>query len=122
MPERKWEFKYHDTEDPYYEITNGQISLVGDCGFVGETDAEEDNIFRNVFNAINGSGIDFRSNNPLELEQHIIIQELQYKIQDATRALEMAYTYINTPTLGLTRNDVLNSIGLSLNQLRKHTE
>ena len=84
----KWELKCHETEDPYYEITNGQISMIADCGFVGEDDAEEDGIFKNVFNVLNNSGIDFRSNNPLELAQHIEIMELKYEIERLNELLK----------------------------------
>jgi hypothetical protein len=94
--ESKWELKLHDrVEDPYYEITNGQISLIANCGFVGEDDADEENIFNRVKDELNISGIDFHSGNKLELEQHIDImkqsqeiEELQAKVERYEKALK----------------------------------
>lgn len=81
MAKNKWELKLNDkVEDPYYELTNGQTTLIADCGFVGETDEDEDAIFKKVVDTLNESGIDFRSANALELEQHIKIMELQYEL------------------------------------------
>jgi len=82
MEQNKWQLILHEkAEDPYYEITNGPISLIANCGFVGEDDADEENIFRRVFDALDQSGIRFHSGNPLELTQHLKIQELQYETE-----------------------------------------
>lgn len=79
----KWELKLHDdVEDPYYELTNGQTTLCANCGFVGETDEGEDAIFKKVADSLNESGIDWHSENALELKQHIEIQALQSKYDE----------------------------------------
>lgn len=79
MERSKWQLILHEKcEDPYYEITNGTISLIANCGFVGETDEEEDSIFKSVFDALDQSGIRFHSGNVLEVNQHIEIQKLKY--------------------------------------------
>jgi hypothetical protein len=91
MEQNKWQITLHeDCEDPYYEITNGLISLIANCGFVGEDDADEENIFRRVFDALDQSGIDFHSGNPLELEQHIEILERGYKIDELQAKCDQA--------------------------------
>jgi hypothetical protein len=82
MEQSKWQLILHeDCEYPYYEITNGPVSLIANCGFVGEDDADEENIFRRVFDALDQSGIAFHSGNPLELKQHIEIQKLKYEME-----------------------------------------
>src|SRR5688572_32606420 len=87
--ESKWELKLHDrVESPYYEITNGQISLIANCGFVGEDDADEENIFNRVKDELNISGIDFHSGNKLELEQHIDIMKQSQEIDELQRSEE----------------------------------
>jgi Rad3-related DNA helicase len=97
----KWELKLHeDVEDPYFEITNGPISLVATCGYVGETEDEEDAIFKRVTDTLNESGIDFRSENALELDQHIELQQLQLKYDELkgdmqTRNKELSELYHN---------------------------
>lgn len=76
--ESKWKLTLHEqVERPYYEITNGPISLCASCGFVGETEEDEDAIFKNVAQVLNDSGIDFHSENALEFKQHIEIMQLQ---------------------------------------------
>lgn len=70
---------HEQCEDPYFEITNGPISLCCNAGEVGETEDEEDEIFKKVTDALNKSGADFHSENKLELKQHLEIQELKYK-------------------------------------------
>jgi hypothetical protein len=87
--ESKWKLILHEQcEDPYYEITNGPISLVANCGFVGEDDADEDNIFNRVKDELNISGIDFHSGNKLELKQYIEKRELQYKVDELKERCE----------------------------------
>jgi hypothetical protein len=82
MEQNKWQIILHEQcEDPYYEITNGPISLIANCGFVGEDDADEENIFRRIFDSLDQSGINFHSGNPLELKQHIEIQKLKYEME-----------------------------------------
>ena len=83
MPEnKKWELKLHDaSEDPYFEITNGQTSICAHCGFVGETDEEENAIFQKVVDTLNESGIYFHSENILEFKQHIEIMQLQSELE-----------------------------------------
>jgi hypothetical protein len=79
----KWKLILHEQgEDPYYEITNGPISICAPCGFWGETEEEEDTLFKKVADALNESGIDFHSENALELKQHIENMELQNKLED----------------------------------------
>src|ERR1044072_1133568 len=81
MEQNKWQLLLHeDCEDPFYEITNGQISLIAKCGFVGEDDADEENIFNRVKDELNTSGVRFHSGNKLEIKQHIEIQKQQYEI------------------------------------------
>lgn len=81
--ENKWKLILHEQcEDPYFEITNGPISLCSPTGHVGETEDEEDEIFKKVADALNKSGIDFHSENALELKQHIEIMALQYKLDE----------------------------------------
>src|ERR1044072_1274766 len=81
MEQNKWQLLLHeDCEDPFYEITNGQISLIANCGFVGEDDADEENIFNRVKDELNTSGVRFHSGNKLEIKQHIEIQKQQYEI------------------------------------------
>ena len=81
MERSKWQLMLHeDREDPFYEITNGQISLIANCGFVGEDEADEDIIFNRVKDELNTSGIHFHSGNKLEIKQHIEIQKQQYEI------------------------------------------
>ena len=89
MAKNKWEIKLNDkVEDPYYELTNGQTTLIANCGFVGETDEDEDAIFKKVANTLNESGIDFHSANALELEQHIKIMELQNELESIKAELK----------------------------------
>lgn len=94
-----WELKLHDqVEDPYYEITNGPISLVASCGFIGETEEDEDGLFKMVTNALNDSGIGFHSENALELKQHIEILSLQ----DENRYLkELLQNFLSRHETGL---------------------
>ena len=81
--ENKWELILHDgVEDPYYELTNGPISLCANCGFVGENEEDEDVIFTKVLDALNNSGIDFHSENKLEFEQNVKIMGLEYEIDE----------------------------------------
>lgn len=83
MEQSKWQLILHENcEDPYYEITNGPISLIANCGFVGEDDADEENLFNRIKDELNVSGINFHSGNKLELQQHIEIQKQQYEIDD----------------------------------------
>jgi hypothetical protein len=79
--ESKWQLILHEQfEDPYFEITNGPISLCCNAGFVGETEEEEDSIFKKVVGALNNSGIDFHSENKLELAQHIDLMKQSHEI------------------------------------------
>lgn len=82
MEKNKWQLILHEQcEDPYYEITNGPISLIANCGCVGETEAEEDAIFKRIFEALDQSGVRFHYGNALEVNQHIEIQKLKYDIE-----------------------------------------
>jgi len=103
MERSKWQLILHDKqEDPYYEITNGPISLSANCGYVGETEAEEQRIFEIVTETLNNSRIDFWSENPLELTQHIEIQKLGYEnseLQAKCERYEKALQSIVTPNL-----------------------
>lgn len=77
----KWKLTLHEqVERPYYEITNGPISLCAPCGYVGETEEDEDAVFKNVAHVLNDSGIVFHSENALEFKQHIEIMQLQTDI------------------------------------------
>jgi hypothetical protein len=94
--ENKWQLILHeDCEDPYYEITNGPISLCAPCGIVGETEEQEDEIFTRVLDALNTSGVDFHSENPLELKQHIEIQALQAKCDRYENLIQNILDYIS---------------------------
>lgn len=89
MSKSNWELKLHDNvEDPFYEITNGPISLVANCGFVGGDDAGEDAIFKRVTDTLNESGIDFHSENRLEFAQHIRIMELESQLEFISETLK----------------------------------
>lgn len=87
-----WQLKEHDRiERPYWEITNGPISL---C--VDDEDIEDKDIIAMQFivNALNSGGIKFRSENALELKQHIEIMQLRDQAQrmaDAFNILNEAY-------------------------------
>jgi hypothetical protein len=96
MEQNKWQLILHEQrEDPYFEITNGHISLCANAGLVGESEDEEDAIFKKVTEALDNSGIDFHSESKLELAQHIKIQELDYagdNLARAARSLRLSVT------------------------------
>lgn len=84
----KWKLILHEQcEDPYFEITNGPISLCSPAGHVGETEDEEDAIFKKVADALNDSGIDFHSKNALELKQHIEVMKLQAEVERLNKSM-----------------------------------
>lgn len=86
-----WQLKEHDRiERPYWEITNGPISL---C--VDDEDIEDKDIIAMQFivNALNSGGIKFRSENALELKQHIEIMQLRDQAQRMADTLEWIKTY-----------------------------
>lgn len=96
MEKNNWKLILHEQcEDPYFEITNGPISLCCNAGLVGETEDEEDAIFKKVADALNNSGIDFHSENKLELKQHIEILECGYKIEELQARCERYETALN---------------------------
>lgn len=81
-----WQLKEHDkVERPYWEITNGPISM---C--VDDEDIEEEHItaMKEIVSALNSGGIKFHSENALELEQHIEIMQLRDQAQRMEDALE----------------------------------
>lgn len=82
-----WQLKEHDNvERPYWEITNGAISL---C--VDDEDIVEEHItaMKEIVSALNSGGIKFRSENALEIKQHIEIMQLQEELKNAKDAAVM---------------------------------
>jgi hypothetical protein len=95
-----WQLIHHsDVETPYFEITNGPISL---C--VNEDDmpfeAEIDNTLEinHIVDTLNTSKVKFRSENKLELDQHIEIMELK---SDVHRCKELLQTVVSRHEAGL---------------------
>jgi|SRR6478752_196125 len=122
MEQNKWQLVLHeDCEDPYYEITNGPISLIANCGFIGEDDADEENIFNRVKDELNVSGIKFHSGNKLELQQHIEIQKQQYEIaaiqskcdryEKALKEIAKTALVVGQPSFMWQANEALNGEG-----------
>lgn len=93
MAQSNWQLKDHDDlERPYWEITNGPISL---C--VNDDDIEEEHItaMKEIVSALNSGGIQFHSENALELKQHIEIMELKEQAQRMADALERVKSRLN---------------------------
>lgn len=90
MENSKWELKEHDdVERPYWEITNGPISM---C--VNDEDIEEEHItaMKEIVSALNSGGIKFRSENALEFKLHIDIMKLQTEVADWKREYDELQT------------------------------
>lgn len=67
----KWEVKEWGEES--YALTNGNITMV-------TSDASDDRYLQAIVDLLNGSGYSYHSENKLELDQHIEISELQFKV------------------------------------------
>lgn len=92
MAQSNWQLKDHDDlERPYWEITNGPISL---C--VNDDDIEEEHItaMKEIVSALNSGGIQFHSENALELKQHIEIMELKEQAQRMADALKWIQMHV----------------------------
>jgi hypothetical protein len=93
-----WQLIHHsDVETPYFEITNGLISLCVDEDDTPE-DVTEEAMLGKIVYALNAYGLQFRSENKLELDQHCEIMQLKCEVH---RYKELLQTVVSRHEAGL---------------------
>lgn len=111
---KKWQVILHEqVENPYFEITNGPISICANAGEVGETEDQEEAIFMALVEQLNKSGIDFHSENKLELQQHLKIMELEnnfsyYKAYVDSKLSQIKYLTVNDQPAIINARQIFN--------------
>lgn len=90
MIKNKWELKDHsDIERPFWEITNGVISICADDEDFEEDEKLTETRLQNIVRRLNGCNVEFYAEaTKLEFEQHITIGLMQSQIDGLKKVLE----------------------------------